>query len=201
VSAARPLLLWVVAALVALAELYAASLVLHPDVDPAYRAYYIDRTTDCWPHVTDGAYVLGTPIGFVKGPHNTYARNKVCGWFYTDERGTWSYGRFSLLRFVFAPTAAPLRLTIVAGAMVDSGHPAQRVAIAANGRAVGVVRFTASLPETQQLSLPAGVGASGSIELRFDYPDARPGTELGPNEDPHPRAIRMVSLTLGGAPP
>ena len=39
--------------------------------------------------------------------------------------------------------------------------------------------------------------ASGDgLELRFAYPNARPGDELGPNEDTHLRAIRMVALTL-----
>ena len=38
---------------------------------------------------------------------------------------------------------------------------------------------------------------SGTLDIRFDYPDARSGRELGPNEDSHLRAIRMVSLVVG----
>lgn len=198
-TTARPALLWTFAALVAGVELYAASLFLQPNVEPAYRAYYIDHSTDCWPHVTDGAYVLGTPVGFVKGPANTYARNKICGWFYTDDSGTWSYGRYSLLRFAFTPSPGTLTLSVTAGAMVNPAHPAQELAVSANGTALGTMRFTSLTPSAATLAIPAALAATGRIELRFDYPNARPGTELGPNEDSHPRAIRMVSLTLAPA--
>ena len=198
-NAARPALLWTSVALVAAIELYAASLMLRPNVDPTYRAYYIDHSSDCWPHVTDGAYVLGTTVGFVKGPTNTYARNKICGWFYTDDSGTWSYGHYSLLRFVFAPSPGALTLSITAGAMVNPAHPVQEVAVSANGTALGTMRFTSLAPTTANLAIPADLAATGKLELRFDYPNARPGTELGPNDDSHHRAIRMVSLTLAPA--
>jgi hypothetical protein len=84
--------------------------------------------------------------------------------------------------------------------MVDAAHPVQHVSVSANGTALGTLDFAAPTPTTRTLALPAGLAAKGSINLRFDYADARPGTELGPNEDPHLRAIRMLSLTLAPVP-
>ena len=193
----HPRLLWSAALLVGLAELAVAALALRPNVDARYRAYYIDHSSDCWPHQTDGRYALSTTLTFVRGPGIGYSRNKICGWFYTNARGTWSYGRLSLLRFVFPPVSAPLTLRVAAGAMVDKAHPLQHVVVSANGTALGTLMFDSLEPAERTLTIPAEVAASGEIDLRFEYPDARPGTELGPNEDPHLRALRMVSLRLG----
>jgi len=189
-------ILWLPIALVAAFELYAASLVLRPNVDAAYRAYYIDKTSDCWPHETAAAYTLGTTLSFVDSKPSLFFPNKICGWFYPNDKGTWSYGSYSLLRFKFAAVASPLRLTITAGAMVDAAQPVQRITVSANGEKLTDLSLTGAEPETKTVDIPASLAASGSIDLRFDYPDARSGRELGPNEDSHPRAIRMVSLAL-----
>jgi len=188
--------LWLPVALVSAFELFAAGLILRPSVDAPYRAYFIDKTSDCWPHQTEAAYTLGTALSFVEGKPNLFFPNKICGWFYPNAKGTWSYGAYSLLRFKFPAPAAPLRLTISAGAMVDAGHPAQRVAVSANGQPLVTLSFASTEPEAKTVDIPAPLAASGSLDIRFDYPDARSGRELGPNEDSHLRAIRMVSLTL-----
>ncbi|MEO8884410.1 MAG: hypothetical protein ABI377_13510 [Devosia sp.] len=183
-------------ALVAAFELFAASLILRPNVDAAYRAYFIDKTSDCWPHDTAADYMLGTTLSFVEGKSNLFFPNKICGWFYPNEKGTWSYGAYSLLRFKFSPPSTPLRLTIIAGAMVDAKHPAQRVAVSANGQPLAALSFAGAEPEMRTVDIPASLASSGSLDIRFDYPDARSGQELGPNEDSHLRAIRMMSLTI-----
>lgn len=192
--------LWTACALVGLAELAVASLVLHPNVDPVYRAYFIDRSSDCWPHQTPASYVPGTTLSFVYGRGTPFDANKICGWFYPNAHGAWSYGRFSLLRFNFAPVDRPLRLTLAAGAMVSAAHPGQRVAISINGTRLGTLLFDTPEAVVKTLDIPAGLAASGRLDLRFDYPDARSGRELGPNEDPHLRALRMVALTLAPVP-
>lgn len=193
----RAPLLWATAALVALFELGAASLILRHDGMPAaYRAYYVDKTSDCWRHVTAGDYQLGTTLSFVSTRGPLFFPNKVCGWFYPTETGTWSYGRFSLLRFVFTPVNAPLTLRFAAGAMVDDDEPTQPVLVSANGHRLATLSFSDPQADIKEVDIPANLAQTGRIEIRFDYPGARPGTELGPNEDPHLRAIRMVALTL-----
>lgn len=190
-------LFWIATAAVVVIELGAGVLMLWPNVDPVYRAYYIDKNSDCWPHRTDAAYVLGTPLSFAYPPKGAdFTPNKICGWFYPDGQGDWSYGRYSLLRFNFTPVAGPLTLTVKAGAMVDSAHPAQQVRVSANGASLGSWSFDSLAPKTRSLTIPAGIAGTGHIELRFDYPDARPGNELGPAEDPHPRAIKVETLIL-----
>ena len=139
-------ILWLPIALVASFELYAASLVLTPNVDAAYRAYYIDKASDCWSHETAATYTLGTALSFVDSKPNLFFPNKICGWFYPNDKGTWSYGSYSLLRFKFAAVDAPLRLTVTAGAMVDAAHPTQRVAISANGQPLTDLSFTDAEP-------------------------------------------------------
>jgi hypothetical protein len=194
---ARASLFWAAAGLAILVELAAVALMLRPSVDPAYRAYYIDKTSDCWPHRTAGAYKLGTRLSFAVPPNGPeFTPNKICGWFYPDAGGTWSYGRFSRLAFVFPPAELPLRLTIEAAAMVDAAHPRQAVVVSANGQPVGTLVFDSATPIARSLIVPAPLAASGRIDLRLDYPDARPGTAMSPNADPHPRAIRVVALTL-----
>lgn len=195
----RSLLLWGAIVPVAGFELLAAILAGRHDADPAYRAYYIEKSTDCWRHTTTASYVLGTTLSFVAGRDPLFFPNKICGWYYPGPGGTWSYGDYSLLQFNFAPTGRPLRLWLTAGAMVNAAAPLQRVKVTANGAEIATLRFESNAPDLRTIEIPAAIARSGSIELRFDYPDARSGREMGPNEDPHPRAIRMVALTLDGA--
>jgi hypothetical protein len=192
-------LLWLGCAIVALVELGVGGLVLMPRVSDAYRAYYIERSSDCWPHETPATYSLGSTLSFIYGHRPPFDPNKICGWFYPNEHGTWSYGRYSVLRFNFAPAAAPLTLTITAGALVSQAHPIQHVLVSANGTPVTTLAFDSAADTVKTLTLPADIASGGHLELRFDYPDARPGTELGPNEDQHLRAVRMVALTLAAA--
>ena len=193
--------LWPLVVLVAGLEIYAASLVLRPNVDPDYRAYFIDRSSDCWPHITPADYTLGETLSFVDGAPHQFFPNKICGWFYPDAQGTWSYGPYSLLRFRFEPTGTPLQLTLTAAAMVTPEFPVQRVEISAGDTVLTTLSFDSTGPQTRTVDVPTDLAASGAdgLTLRFDYPDARPGDELGPNEDSHLRAIRMVSLKLDQA--
>ena len=125
-----------------------------------------------------------------------------CGWFYPNDQGTWSYGRYSLLRFKFPPPGGALTLTLTAGAMVTPAHPQQDVTVSINGEALTTLSFDSVEPQSRTVVIPAALAAQGAtgLELRFDYPYARPGTELGPNEDSHLRALRMLSLTLQATP-
>lgn len=191
-------ILWLAIALVAGFELFATSLVLRPNVGATYRAYYIDKSSDCWPHETPANYTLGQTLTFIDGPGVRFDENKICGWFYPNDKGTWSYGRYSLLRFRFPPPGGALTLTLTAGAMVTPAHPRQDVAVSINGAALTTLSFDSVEPQSRTVVIPAALAAQGAtgLELRFDYPDARPGTELGPNEDSHLRALRMLSLTL-----
>lgn len=194
---ARASLFWAATGLAILVELAAVALMLRPSVDPAYRAYYIDKSSDCWPHRTAAAYTLGTRLSFTVPPQGPeFTPNKICGWFYPDAQGTWSYGAFSRLAFVFPPAELPLRLTIDAAGMVDAAQPRQPVVVSANGRPLGALSFDSATPVAQSLTLPATLAATGRIDLRLDYPAARPGTAMSPNADPHLRAIRVVALTL-----
>ena len=191
-------LLWSGIVLVGGFELWSTSLILRPNVDPVYRAYFIDKTSDCWPHLTDGDYALGESIGFLPDRREAADRIKICGWFYPDGTGTWTYGAFSRLRTRFPPAATPLVLTITAGAMVSAAHPEQRVNVSANGSSLGTLSFTSGDLQAQSIDIPkaiADLSATG-LDWQLDFPEARPGTEMGPQDDPHPRALRVVAFKI-----
>jgi hypothetical protein len=198
VSTANRRLLWIGIVLVGGFELWSASLILRPNADPVYRAYFIDKTSDCWPHLTDGDYALGKSIGFLLDWREAADRIKICGWFYPDNTGTWSYGAYSRLRTKFATADMQLTLTITAGAMVSAAHPEQRVMVSANGTRLGTLSFTSGELEAKSIDIPqsiADLGVTG-LDWQFDYPDARPGTEMGAGTDPHPRALRLVAIRI-----
>ena len=179
-------------------ELWSASLILRPNVDPVYRAYFIDKTSDCWPHLTDGDYALGESIGFLSDRRETADRIKICGWFYPDGTGTWTYGAFSRLRTRFPPAATPLVLTITAGAMVSATHPQQRVTVSVNGSTLGTLSFTSGELAARSIDIPQAIAdrSAAGLDWQLDFPDARPGTEMGPQNDPHPRALRVVAIKI-----
>ena len=197
-SATNRRLLWIGIMLVGGFELWGASLILRPNVDPVYRAYFIDKTSDCWPHLTDGDYALGESIGFLSDRREAADRIKICGWFYPDGTGTWTYGAFSRLRTRFPPADTPLVLTITAGAMVSATHPEQRVTVSVNGSTLGTLRFTSGDPAAQSIDIPRAIagGSATGLDWQLDFPDARPGTEMGTQNDPHPRALRVVALKI-----
>ena len=191
-------LLWIGILAIGGFELWSASLILRPQVDATYRAYFIDKTSDCWPHLTDGDYVLAESLGFLPDRRERADRIKICGWFYPDNTGTWSYGAFSRLRTKFAPIGAPLILTITAGAMVSAAHPEQRVVVSVNGTALGMLRFDSLDLEARSIEVPRSVAdmSANGLDWQLDYPDARSGTEMGPQNDPHPRALRVVAVKI-----
>jgi hypothetical protein len=191
--------LWTLTGLLLALEAAVVALALMPRVEPDYRAYYIDAETDCWPRASTGDYTLGSEISFLREQADEAAAIKVCGWFYPDaDDGTWSHGAYSRLRFRFPPVATPLSLAITAGAMVNAAHPRQRVDVSIDGTAIGTIEFSTRDAETRSIAIPDAVAAKSGegLEVRFDYPDARPGTEMGANEDPRPRAIRLEAVAI-----
>ena len=52
-----------------------------PDVDPAYRAVYIDHTANCYPVEVSGEYELGSTVSFAQYGSSRF-RDTItrCGW-------------------------------------------------------------------------------------------------------------------------
>src|SRR5690348_15186793 len=95
-------------------ELYAVFAVVHPRVDPEYRAYYIDRSTMDW----NPAHYPATPeqgIDFAHAGWPDFVRNGY-GFSYREMEGRWTDAamlqtpRLSLSRSFSGPMCVELRL-------------------------------------------------------------------------------------------
>lgn len=178
-------------------ELAVVWFMLHPQVPPDYRAYYIDQTTTCLNQPVSGQYTLGTTVSFVSDGLENARPLRVCGWEGPAGDGTHSVGRTSRLRFAVPPgTSQPLALHLDLVAVQREGHPSQRIALEANGIALGTVTAQAGIPLGIDLTVPleALTGHSGTLELALHYADA---IRMSPTDsDTRMRAIKLLSARL-----
>jgi len=179
--------------LVALFELGVVWLMLHPDVPPDYRAYYIDKTTTCLNQPVSGLYALGTTIQFTPEGRDAAKLIKVCGWEGPTGDGTHVVGTSARLRFAYSEAATALTLQLAMVAVEKGGKlMPQRVEIVANGTALDTV--TLDQPTPQQFSLPLPAPADGRLELELRFPDA---VQMGPTDpDNRLRSIKLLSAAL-----
>lgn len=190
------LALYGIAGLVLAAEAAILAMALTPDVDPVYRAYYIDRTADCYPLPVTGEYALGTRVSF--GANGTAERLQLarCGWRDPDATGSWSDGDRSLLRFAVASPPADLLLELVLQPYVDRETTRQRVEVTANDTSLGVIELEGRTSLRKEIVVPAAaVGESGLLDITLQYPDAR--ALSGPSGTaPRIYAVFLYSLRL-----
>lgn len=184
---------YVLVGLVALFELGVVWLMLHPDVPPDYRAYYLDKTTTCLNQPVSGSYMLGTVIAFTPEGKDAAKPIRVCGWEGPTGDGTHAVGTSARLRFTYAEPATALILQLSMVAVQKGGHLIpQRVEIVANGTPLDTVSLNAPTP--QQFSLPLPAPAGGKLELEFRFPDA---VQMGPTDpDNRLRSIKLLSAAL-----
>jgi hypothetical protein len=178
--------------LVALFELGVFWLMLHPDVPPDYRAYYIDKTTTCLNQPVSGTYTLGTVIPFTPEGREAAKPIRVCGWERPTGDGTHAVGTSARLRFTYAEPATALTLKLSMVAVKKGGQPlTQHVQIVANGTLVDTVTVTGDAPHDFAVPLPT---AGGKLELELRFPDA---VQMGPTDpDNRLRSIKLLSAAL-----
>ena len=179
--------------LVALFELVVVWLMLHPQVPPDYRAYYIDKTTTCLNQPVSGQYALGTTVHFTPEDRDAAKLIRVCGWEGPTGDGNHAVGTSARLRFVYGEPAAALTLQLAMAAIQKGGATVpQRVEIVANGTPLGTVTF--DQPTPQQVSLPLPAPSDGRLELELRFPDA---VQMGPTDpDNRLRSIKLLSAAL-----
>ena len=184
-------------------ELVVIWLAFHPNVAEDYRAYYIDRTSSCFPRdesAANGAYILGTPISFVPDRWGHTRDNlRWCGFIASSGPGIRTFGDYGIVRLRFAPPAEDLRVTFTGFANANNKDPAREVTIVANGTAIGTVSFTDARRVTGEAIVPANVAAAnpaGGLDLRFEVPRiAPPGT----NSEPITLQLRLQALRVAAA--
>jgi hypothetical protein len=195
---------WSLIGLVLLVEAAITALILVPRVDPQYRAFFIDRSTDCWPLPVSGQYRLGDTLSFVRPASPGVAALKVCGWTDADDSGTWSIGNDARLRFhVPLAVAGDLRLTLDMLPFVAGPLTEQAVTLRVNGSEIETVQLGGASRGKKFFRIPrALVEASwGTVDLRFILPDATAPVAVGVNNDRRRLGIRLISLRLSPVPP
>lgn len=179
--------------LVALFELVVVWLMLHPNVPPDYRAYYIDKTTTCLNQPVSGSYTLGTTVRFTPEDKDAAKLIRVCGLEGPTGDGNHAVGTSSRLRFTYAESATALTLQLSMVAIQKDGNVLpQHVEIVANGTLLDTVVL--DQPAPQQFSLPIPAPADGKLELELRFPDA---VQMGPTDpDNRLRSIKLLSAAL-----
>lgn len=179
--------------LLALFELVVLWLMLHPNVTPDYRAYYIDKTTTCLNQPVIGTYTLGTVVPFTPEGRDAAKLIRVCGWERPTGDGTHTVGTSARLRFAYAEPANGLTLKLsMVPVQKDGQLTTQRVEIVANGTLLDTVTLDAPTP--QDVSLPIPAPADGKLELELRFPDA---VQMGPTDpDNRLRSIKLLSAAL-----
>lgn len=192
-------LAYAAAALAALFEIGVVWLMLHPQVSPDYRAYYLDLTTTCLNQPVSGQYTLGQIVSFRPDGRDAAKPLKVCGWDGPAGDGTHAVGTSSRLRFALPAETGALTLTVEMTAIQRDGYPSQRAEVVVNGTAL--VTQTIAAGETQRftVAIPADVVArnKGALELTFNWPDA---VKLGPNvATTYSRSFKLLAAGLTAA--
>jgi hypothetical protein len=192
---------YVLAALLAGAEIAVLALALNPRVHSDYRAFYIDRATTCLNRDRLGSFHLGETVSFrhlERQPErmNRAESMKVCGWTGPAGDGTHSLGETSRLRVKVTGVRGGLVATLEMVPVLRPPQTAQRVVISANGLRVHEVTLTGNAPQKVSFTIPqAALADAAVLDLEFDYPDSVRQTPVASNI--YDRAIRLVSLRLG----
>jgi hypothetical protein len=177
-------------------------MVLHPRVSDAYRAFYLDKTTDCWPLPVSGRVALDTDISFVGLESGKVTRGlRRCGWLDPQETGTWASGPEARLLLNPGQRERDLQLILDVLPFFTAAYPTQSVGVELNGKRVADWVLDRNSEPRQTIALPLDrIGETGPIEIAFHLPDAVSPAQAGLNQDRRRVSIRLLSLHLGFAP-
>lgn len=185
------------AGLLVLVQVAILAAALAPSVAPDYRAFYIERSTDCYPLPVSGAYRLGERVSFGPASEGKRATLARCGWRDPEAQGSWSDGDRSMLRFAIPPHPTDLVLELNVRPYLDAQTPRQRIEVSANGTPLETLELVEKSPAIHRIAIPASlVGTSGLLDLTLRYPDARPLTGAGSGT----RLYALFVLDLALAP-
>ena len=175
----------------------------NPHVGADYRAYFIDKTTDCWALPTTGAVPLNQTISFV-GEEATAATRalRACGWLDAQETGTWSLGPESRLHLAPRGLIGDALIDFEIVPFIAKQQPKQTAIISADG--TELARWTMTVGATQHATVrvPHAIAArDGGFVLSLRFPLAISPAELKINADRRRLSIRLYALTIRDAAP
>ena len=139
-------------------------------------------------------YTYGTDVRFGEGGSEApYLKD---GWSVPESGFRWtSAGQASLAMRVSAPPGDVLLRTTFAMALTGSPGPAaQRVVVSGNGRRLS--EWVVKGAGVQEATIPKDVLAGGTLDLRFELPDALEPARLSGSVDGRKLAVAVQSLSL-----
>ena len=192
-------LLYLLLVPIVLFEAVVAVLALNPQVSEPFRAYFIDKTTDCNRYLdVSGTYALGETVSLVLP--KTAAQTDIlrCGWLGPQDTGTWSSGPESRLRFALAdpPSAVVLDLELIP--FVTEPQPVQTVRITVNGRGLDTIQLEGNDPRHVLVEIPLDIVDLGDerVDVDFTFPSAHSPASASINNDKRLLGIRLLSVKL-----
>ena len=187
---------YLLVAAIACVELAILATAVRPDVHPDYRAFYIDHTTTCLNRSVPGTYRLGDTISFLPEGGDQSVQVRVCGLSWPAGDGTHSLGHSSRLRFALGKTDGDLTAAVQLRSAIKPPNSRQRVLVFANDKQVADLTLVDQAVRDFTFEIPKAVLArqADMLDVRFDYPDARPARrQLSETFD---RAIKLLSFRL-----
>lgn len=194
-----------IVALIALVDAGVLYMVLFPNVSPAYRAYYIDRTSSCFPradNVATGYYPFGEPINFVTGNNNIEPRNgfsldtlRYCGFMPPSSTGIRSFGDYGIIRMKGPFPADDLLLTFASWTNTGADKPRREVQVQVNGEEVGTLVYVTRDQVNGKMVIPQRLVEAGKgwLEIRFNMPRIGPP---GTNSEPVTLQLRLEGMRV-----
>jgi hypothetical protein len=169
------LLFYAAAAALALFELAALTMALRPQVSEAYRAYFITRTTNCWPNPKSPyRYELGSRLFLtVDAKVGDSLPMLGCGWGSPEAWGTWTLGPRADMHLSIQPPSSDVTLRAVVQPFVGQ-RKEQEVKVSADGIPVAVWTIPAGEPRELTARIPQPVTSDGDVRVTFDivYPSS-----------------------------
>ena len=183
-------------ALVALFEVGALWLALHPNVPSDYRAYYIDATTTCLNQPVSGAYAQGTLIPFRSGYEKLITPLRVCGWEGPAGDGLHAVGESARLRLALLGSAHNVHLRLDMVAVDFAGAAGQPVDVIVNGTTVGQAQVATGIPQRFDFTVPDVVlGPRKVLDIELAFPNA---IRVDPQDsNTRKRSIKLTAVQAG----
>jgi hypothetical protein len=191
---------YLLATLLAGAEIAILALALNPQVHADYRAFYIDKTTTCLNRDRVGSYTVGETVSFRHLGRQTKVMKraesmKVCGWTGPAGDGTHSLGETSRLRVKIPELGGSLVATLEMAPVLRPPQTVQRVIISVNGVRAHTVTLSGKASRKVSFVIPQQVlDGAKVLDINFDYLDGIPPSPAASNI--YKRAIKLLSFRL-----
>lgn len=196
-SGAAGILCYAAAAALALFELAAFALALHPQVSDAYRAYFITRTIDCWPKsAAPFPYAFGNRLLLTSEAQARAALPVLgCGWATPESWGTWTLGPKADLYLGVQPASTDMVLQAMVQPFVGR-RAEQEVKVSIDGAPAATWIIPAGEAREMTAPIPQAVTRDGVMRITFEIAHPSSPKELGTSTDTRQLGMGLTWLLI-----